>query len=293
MKKLSVILLALTSSKELYNMTMYCINTLLESESNVLFEIIVVESNKKYFSSEYIYPDFVKVIIPESNFNFHKFLNIGIKEATGDYIALCNNDLVFYKNWFTEIYQVALKNPKILSFSPNGNFNLRLPVEKEIEVGYKVRTHIMGWCIVVNKLVFNKLGFLDETFDFNYADNDYALMLKACNIKHALVYNSFVEHLEKEKKNSEPIIASSYTNMQKNAEKDMGDIPSYVFTEEYKFLLTDKKALLDNIKFHKKWGEPKKLYRKNKIADLLIKFNLGNLNRHVFNSKILDKCLNF
>ena len=72
--KLSVIILSLTNTEELFKMISNCINSLVESESHISMEIIVVESNKNYSISGFEYPGFVKVIIPPDDFNFHKFI---------------------------------------------------------------------------------------------------------------------------------------------------------------------------------------------------------------------------
>lgn len=275
---LSVIILAMTTTKELFSMTSNCINSLLDSEQNIDMEILVIESNKEYFRSDFKYPDFVNVIIPDEDFNFHKFLNIGIKASKGDFVALCNNDLIFYKNWFSEILKVQAENPSIKSFSPSGKID-DFAFSKPFEIGYKVRTHIMGWCIVAKREVFLRIGYLDETFDFNYADNDYAMTLKCQNIKHAIVFSSKVEHLERNKrKEKEEDIGKGYKKLIESVKFDNIVLPKYVFLEENKWVLQDRKGLVDFVKFHKKWGNPKKLHRKNKIADLFIRFKLGNMN---------------
>lgn len=263
-KSLSVIILTLTNSEELYKMTLNCINSLKESETNVNFEIILIESNKNYLVSNFKYPDFVKVIIPDVKFNFHQYLNIGIKASSGDYIALCNNDLIFYKKWFSEILKITELDSSILSFSPVSTVNV--DYENIYQIGYKVRTHIMGWCIVANKKLFNKIGYLDETFDFYYADNDYAMTLKSKNIKHAVVFNSKVEHLEKR---------SSKKETESQSFLDKYKIPQYLYKKEYEWVLNDEKSLDGFLKYHNKWGTPDFLYKKNKLADILIKYNLG------------------
>jgi GT2 family glycosyltransferase len=279
--KLSVIILSLTNTEELFKMISNCINSLVESESHISMEIIVVESNKNYSISGFEYPGFVKVIIPPDDFNFHKFLNIGIKASVGEYVALCNNDLIFYKNWFSEIMKISKEYPLIKSFSPSSKID-DYSFAKKMELGYKVRTHIMGWCIVVNREVFHKIGFLDEAFDFNYADNDYAMTLKKYNIKHAIVYTSKVEHLEREKRNEKSEDEGvAYRKLQENVNFDLIKIPDYIYNRGYEFLLNDKKSLQDNIKFHKKWGNPNLLYRKNKIADLCIKLKIGFINKFI------------
>ncbi|SHG59093.1 glycosyltransferase family 2 protein [Flavobacterium johnsoniae] len=263
-KSLSVIILALTNSEELYKMTLNCINSLKESETNIIFEIIIIESNRDYLVSNFKYPDFAKVIIPDVNFNFHQYLNIGIKASTGDYIALCNNDLIFHKKWFSEILKVVELDNTILSFSPVGTIDVNH--ENIYQTGYKVRTHIMGWCIVTNKKLFNKIGYLDETFDFYYADNDYAMTLKSKNIKHAVVFNSKVEHLEK-RSSKKKVDSQSFLYKYK--------IPQYLYKKEYEWVLNDEKSLDGFLKYHNKWGTPDFLYKKNKLADILIRYNLG------------------
>lgn len=276
--KLSVIILSFTTTEGLFELTSNCINSLVESESNVEMEIILVESNKNYQHSGFKYPDFVKIIVPDADFNFHKFLNIGIKQSRGEFIALCNNDLIFYKNWFSEILKISNENPGIESFCPSGAINDHSFV-KQFEVGYKVRTHLLGWCIVVSKEVLKKIGFLDETFDFGYADNDYAMTLKKYNIRHALVNSSKVEHLEREKvKEKRQGLDEGYKKLIENV-KLTQKLPRYVLKMGNEYLVHDKKSLEDYIKFHSKWGSPELLHRKNKIADLCIRFHLGFLNR--------------
>lgn len=265
--KLSAIILSRTASEALFEMTCKCISTLVDSEKNIATEVIVIESNKQYAESGFRYPEFVKVIIPEAEFNFHKFLNIGIKASSGNYIALCNNDLVFHENWFTEMLKVANENPKILSFSPIGNLSEKK--EKKYEIGYKVMTHIKGWCLVAKKEVFKKTGLLDESFDFFYADNDYAMMLKSKNIPHALVYNSRVTHLEKKK--------TAQNSTLDQAVIDKYKIPKYLSQDKYRFVFFSERNLSGFLKFHNKWGNPDFLYRKNKLADIFKSYGLGFL----------------
>lgn len=261
-------------------MTLNCINSLLGSENSIDIEIILIESNKDYLESDYKYPDFVKVIIPSEKFNFHKFLNLGIKVATGNYIALCNNDLIFQNRWFSEILLVGQNQNEILSFSPMEQIQSD-KLNVSYEIGYKVMTHIKGWCIVVKKEIFKKIGLLDETFDFYFADNDYAMTLKFKNIKHALVYKSHVIHLEKQ----------STDKTIKNKQLDSAllskyKIPKYLNADQYSWVFNNEKNLSGFLKFHNKWGAPNLLYKKNRLADILIENKLGYFNRFFFRLKL-------
>ncbi|MBZ4036568.1 glycosyltransferase [Flavobacterium sp. 17A] len=275
--QLSVVILSYTTTEGLFEMTSNCINSLVDSEKDTKMEVILVESNKDYLNSGFVYPEFVKVIVPEADFNFHKFLNIGIKESKGDFVALCNNDLIFYKNWFSEILKIQKANPKIESFSPSGKID-DFGFINDFELGYKVRTHVLGWCLVATKEVLKRIGYLDETFNFGYADNDYAMTLKKYNIKHALVNTGKVEHLEREKvKKNREGLSEGYKKLQEKV--SLEKLPSYVLQKGNEYLLEDKKVLDDYLKYHIKWGSPNLLYKKNKIADLLIRFHLGFFNR--------------
>lgn len=269
--KLSTVILAKTSSADLYEMTMNAVRSLRAAEITVEHEIIIVESNANYLTDGFNYPDPVKVIIPNEKFNFHRFLNIGIQHATGNFIALCNNDLIFHQNWFTEILKISNLHPEILSFSPSGVPNTNSQ-QIDFLIGYKVMQQIKGWCIVVQPKIFKKIGVLDETFSFYYADNDYGMTLKYHNIKHALVYSSYVEHLEKKAKpKTESILNEAFIRKY--------NIPDYLLHERFHYLYYNENDFKDFMKFHNKWGSVKILYRKNKIADLLLKYNLGYFNR--------------
>ncbi|HMI06355.1 MAG TPA: glycosyltransferase [Flavobacterium sp.] len=271
--KLSVVILAKTDCLEFFDMTMVCIDSLVASEKDIPMEVIIVESNKNFYGSGFQYPDFVKIIIPETDFNFHGFLNIGISGSTGEFIALCNNDLVFHENWFGEMLKVSEKHPDILSFSPSGT---PCPESEKgrFEIGYRVMQQLMGWCFVVKREIFKTIGPLDETFDFYYADNDYGMTLRYYNIRHALVCSSYVEHLERK---SVPKITNA-SAAEKAFVKNY-KIPDYLRHDYYKWVFESEKYLSGILKYHDKWGSPNWLHRKNKISDFLIRFHLGYFNR--------------
>ncbi len=275
--KLSTVILAKTSSSDLFQMTLNAIESLRDSEIEIEHEIIIVESNSNYRHEGFAFPQDIKVILPNEKFNFHKFLNYGIQRATGDFIALCNNDVIFYPNWFTEIDKVAQSNPQILSFSPSDDLSSK---ETGFEIGYKVMTHIKGWCLVVKKDVFKTIKELDERFDFYFADNDYALTLIQYNIQHALVVASKVEHLAKRstKVNNTNTINKDYlTNY---------TIPQYLYHCDYTYVLEDELSLNGFLKYQDKWGTPNWIYKKKKIALLLMKYKLGFLNRFFLRLKL-------
>jgi len=62
-------------------------------------------------------------------------------------------------------------------------------------LGYDIGVHITGWCLFVTKECIQKIGELDESFEFWYSDNVYADQLIRSGIRHGLYCNVRVDHL--------------------------------------------------------------------------------------------------
>lgn len=52
----------------------------------------------------------LKIISNQANFGFAKAVNQGVNEATWDWVAVCNNDLILDKNWLTQIQKSLHSN---------------------------------------------------------------------------------------------------------------------------------------------------------------------------------------
>lgn len=285
MTRLSVVMLSKTINNSIFEMTKYCISSLLDSEKgnkNLYIEVVLVESNKDYKNHGFSYGDNVNVITPDITFNFHKFLNIGINVASGEYIALCNNDLIFGRNWFTEMLKVKKTNPEIASFSPYDESSNKLSetiiLNNDFVKGYELQRQMTGWCFVVDKKVFKKIGKLDEKFNFYFADNDYVMCLRKHNIQHALICKSYVTHLGG--KVTEELVKTD-SNFINSFKYNRKKIPKYVIKGNMLQILNDDKMIDGVIKFHQKWGHRKTIKLKLLIIEYLKKYNLGFLSRYI------------
>ncbi len=72
--KISVVILSRTQSVGEYQLTLNCIQSLLNSEptASIEFEVIVIESAKNYNKEIFPYQAGVTIIQPKSPFNFHQ-----------------------------------------------------------------------------------------------------------------------------------------------------------------------------------------------------------------------------
>ncbi len=253
---IDVIILSLCKNKDIYRMNMNCIETLIASEEEHRFNIILIESNKDFFELNLSYDyDNVKIVIPEEDFNYNAFLNKGIQYTSSDYIVVANNDLLFKKYWFTEMLKAKKQFPNLHSFcpyDPKNELELKEKFSQEILFGYRLRKEVVGWCIVFDRKVLEVMPKFDEKFSYYFQDNDYANVLRKDNIKHARVMTSHVVYLES----------------QTSAVNDE-------FSYEHRGT-KDEKVFLD------KWGSYKKQHYRNRIQEILISKKLSYLTRFLY-----------
>ena len=117
MIEIDIIILSYAKNGMLKQLTEQTISTLLVSEdpAQIHFNIIVIESNKNLAPFQF---ENTKTIYPKEKFNFNKYLNIGISLTSKKYTCLCNNDLIFHKNWASEILKEFARYPTLLSANP-------------------------------------------------------------------------------------------------------------------------------------------------------------------------------
>jgi glycosyltransferase involved in cell wall biosynthesis len=251
MHKLSVIILSYAIDNEVYEVNCRCLDSLRASEEwqNGELEIVLIESNKK---NPYTYGSDVKVVIPNEKFNFHRFLNIGVNKSDGEFVALCNNDIIFEKNWWSEIMKVKHANPKFMCFSPlDRSYPMMseeaMPSSKRYYIGWENKKHFAAWCFVWERKVFDIVGKFDETFDFYSADDDELMTLRKYAIPNVLVTASEVKH-----------ISQVVTKKDGISKHKVVDIEKYPLSEkEIKRGLT---WLWDDVRFYVAWRRMENKY---------------------------------
>lgn len=265
MPKLSIIILSYAIDNDIYEMNCRCLNSLFESEQwqkNEL-EVLLIESNKQAVDQ---YDERVRLLIPEEKFNFHRFLNIGVVESSGEFIAFCNNDITFQSGWWTAIKQVKKENPKFMCFSPlDRSYPMmteeQMPSTKDYYIGWENKRHFAAWCFVWERKVFDIVGQFDEVFDFYSADDDELMTLRKYAIPNVLVTKSEVKHL------------SQVVTIKEGINK-------YRITDKKRYSLSDKEIarglswLWEDVRFYnayrrmeKKWGNERMRKRINRLLD--------------------------
>ena len=119
--------------------------------------------------------------------------------AECEYVALCNNDLIFEKGWASALIK-KMKEHDVMSASPmdpathagvkfeDGALKGRLVT--------KMPRHLTGWCIFQDLRIYKTLGALDSSAQFWHSDTLYASQLAEHALGHILVEDSKVHHLD-------------------------------------------------------------------------------------------------
>lgn len=192
----NVIILSNGKTPALQKMTQDCVDSCRDAEDGKIHCAVIEQVDIEYRNCNTYFND---IFLP---FNYNQSLNWGVELTENilrnkpSYVAFCNNDLVFHKHWATNIIAEMEAND-LLSASPLcpiNNVGIYKPHDS-VQLGYRLRHEINGWCIVVNRKIFDIIGKLDESFGFWFADNMYSEQLKDNNIRHALISASQVTHL--------------------------------------------------------------------------------------------------
>lgn len=163
------------------------------NESKVKVNIIVVESQPVH----YLEAD--HMIYPQEHISYNRFLNMGATAGNSDYIAFCNNDLLFGKDWANNLLEAMdlFESNSACPYCPiSHNIDKSLiKINSGVYAGYAIRQYFAGWCFVLTRELWNRIGRLDERLSFWCCDNATAEQVKLQNERHILVTNSIVTHL--------------------------------------------------------------------------------------------------
>lgn len=191
---IDVVMLSVCKDQSSYDMTRQAIETLRSSEREYIFNIWLIETNTNYKEAGFNLPNAI-VITPDTEFGYNKYLNIGLSNCTSNYTVIANNDLIFEKNWFSNITN-AMESAGLDSASPyNPGWGLHAGCESGVHKGVTVSKHICGWCMVLSKRAYDCIYPLDEQFLFWGQDDDMRMVIESNDLVHGLVGESQVKHL--------------------------------------------------------------------------------------------------
>lgn len=191
----------------------------LKNQSFKDFEVILVDDfstddtiqyTKKYFP-------WVKIIEKSKNSGFPSSVNLGIKAAKGEFIALLNNDTEVDKDWLQNILNSATNHPeagffasKMLDFKDRSIIDscgdgmtwsgrgYKIGELKKDSRKFETERYVFGACggaAVYRKELFDRIGLFDEDFKFYLEDVDIDFRAQLAGYKCVFVPGAKVYHI--------------------------------------------------------------------------------------------------
>ena len=200
-----------------------CLSSIFEKSTYDNYEIIVVENNSKTddifaYYEELKQHDNVKVIKYTGEFNYSAINNRGVKEASGEYILLLNNDTeVITVNWLEELLMYAQREDVgavgaklyygnktiqhagvVIGLGAHRTAGHTHYGQSRENLGYMGRlcyaqdvSAVTGACLMVKKSLYEQVDGLDESFAISLNDVDFCLKLRKLGLLN--VFTPFAE----------------------------------------------------------------------------------------------------
>lgn len=179
-----VVVMSNSRNAKLQRMTQETIDTCIDGAGMMPVNVIVME---QWPGVEYA--NAVTVQAPK-DFNYNGFANIGAELGSAPWIMVANNDLRFYAGWLEGL--LAAGGDVVSPRCPRDRRQLDL---RGNESGFVVGRHLSGWCFMLRRDLFDRLGGLNEEFPFWCADDVFIEQCRDVGVTPMVVADALVEHL--------------------------------------------------------------------------------------------------
>lgn len=136
----------------------------------------------KYQNAETIYKN--------ETFNYNAFANYGASLGNSDWIIIANNDLEFTRAWLEEL--LAGNHELVSPYEPSDHRQRGLVSN---EFGKVIGRNFSGWCFMIKRSLWEKIGGFDTDVDFWCSDNVVVEQCLSVGVQPLLVRKSVVKHL--------------------------------------------------------------------------------------------------
>lgn len=154
----------------LQDLTIPCIRSVIQNTGQP-YELILIDDGSQDGTFQYFRSISRKAYRHERLRGVTKARNLGFRASEGNYILTLDNDTIVPSGWLKTLIDESKKDRvgiigPMLSNQPD-RFNLARSADGLCDV-----TEVAGACMLIKREVFNKIGYLDETF-INCEDTDY------------------------------------------------------------------------------------------------------------------------
>ncbi|MBD0381621.1 glycosyltransferase family 2 protein [Paenibacillus sedimenti] len=180
------------------------------------FEIIVIDNASSDDTAEYLksLTGKIRYRVFEKNLGFAGGTNQGLKLARGKTLLFLNNDTIVTQNWLTNMLACLYSNEKFGLVGPMTNY---ISGDQLLETNYtsteemhrfaeafnqsnpgkwQTTGRLTGFCVLMRREVFNRLGYLDEGFEIgNCEDDDFGFRTRLMGLELVIAKDTFIHHV--------------------------------------------------------------------------------------------------
>lgn len=178
-----VVMLSKARDRQGMVMTQQAVDSCFYGSNGLPVNITVVEGGLSYRYQH------ANTIFKRDRFNYNQFANIGASLGKAEWIMIANNDLTFHDGWLHNL--IAAGNDVVSPHEPND------PRQRHIlknELGDVCGTHFSGWCFMIKRELWEKIGKFDEDVTFWCSDDVVIEQVKAAGVMPMIVKDSIVDH---------------------------------------------------------------------------------------------------
>lgn len=124
-------------------------------------------------------------------FHYNRFANFGAGRGSAPWIVIANNDLEFHDGWLHRL--LAADHPLV---SPKCPRDPRQATITENTVGDITGQHLSGWCFMISRDLWQRIGGFDEVVSFWCSDDVVIEQARAAGVLPMLVSDALVEHVQ-------------------------------------------------------------------------------------------------
>jgi len=217
-------------------MTQKAIDSCIKGANGLPINIIVMEGGVGQYHNA--------VTIPKrGKFNYNQYANEGAALGKADWIMIANNDLEFTDGWLHNL--LSADNPVV---SPHEPTDMRQKGIIDNQLGFECGRHFSGWCFMVSRELWLKIGKFDEDVDFWCSDDVVIEQVRAAGVTPMLVKESIVRHAGSVTLKQQPEETANdlkwrnvFIYNTKYTKNKFADHPSYIAW------LRDNKALIEEL----------------------------------------------
>ena len=142
------------------------------------------------------HPFITKRVDLEENRSFSNSMNAGLKESTGDYVCVINNDAFPSEGWLDNLVALAERTGAWIVSPLNSQTNLASYSHLQQFDGYFECDMFPAVCWLIKRECLDKVGLFDEQFALGcYEDNDYCRRVLEAGGKIVVDTRTNITHL--------------------------------------------------------------------------------------------------